>query len=395
MNMRALCIQRALSITRPVLQPSEMYVVRVLPFFSNVRHYASPKTTSEARPKFDIPDYMLENDTSFEGYRANIQPRREYEDKEKGFCRLCQEAAPDYTEHTSFNVFHIVRQSLVQSIMNVNHQYPWVNPEDIIESWWPPIRDCKNFFRIPHLSSELQSERKKKLFKLLRFMKRQGVLKSCFSVMEARGSERGGSGYGITFQASRSTAFERFEWIGDNVMKSLFYNRLAELSTKGKYRISYYQHCILLQGNEPLRDAYDYLSFEKIVLDGIPRDAKFAPPVSKTKADIMEALFGELQAYLWSTHSAIGVDALFHPVSVEIRALYFIALHAMHELCTVMILEMLYSIADKVMPFLHKLRRGKQSVRFLSLDKHTDINKLTRNVGKDICDKVPRAGVAS
>ena len=322
-------------------------------YHENFRH-ASHLGTSAQRPVFHPPasGYIDRTDFEAEGFRANFQPRREFYDEDKKYCKLCKEKVPDYRQHGMFHVYHSASVALLQSMMNINHHNPAQSPVDIIKSWWPTLRDHKGFFRIRELSAEEQSERKQKLFDLLLFLKRNKIIKHTFSCLVQQG--------GSAFVPHRSVEFDRLEWIGDNIMKKLFFERIELLGkdTKANYQ---WLHSFIM-GNEPLHDAYDAFSFDQIILDGVSKNARVVLPVSKMKADVVETLLGELQVNIWVTQTDASNDYMIYPVhnhrSIPVHYLLF---HAMHETVTVMIMEILYKLVGRAWDFMEKLKKREKT----------------------------------
>ena len=280
-----------------------------------------------------------------EGFRTIL--KKDFYDDEKNFCKLCNEEVPDYRQHSMFHVYHMACVQLIHSIFNTQSRVPSMSPRDIVKSWWPKLRDHRGFFRIRELSAESQEVRKKKLFSLLMFMKRQSLLKHTFSCLIQQG---------LAYVPHRTVEFDRFEWIGDNIMKKLIYERIQVLEKDMK--TSYHWLHSFIMGNEPLHDAYDAFSFDKIIQEGIKLGSRVILPVSKMKADIVEALLGELQVNLWATQSDASNDYAScpsdDPATYSTHFLYF---HALHETATLLTMEILFRLVDKIWVHVDKFKK--------------------------------------
>lgn len=231
------------------------------------------------------------------GPAATVAPRvmgeaasryREYfHDVRAERCLLCDERITSWAGHVVF-VSHQARLGILERVLS-----GMCGPPDfVVRRWWDllnmddpdGINKVQHAHRIPQLSSWSGSkERKSRLQYLLRFLQGNGILKVSLGVYNDGTREFG-----------RSNVFERFEMVGDNVVKAVFFDRLQQLvpaadgGAGGK--LSMIQQ--LIDSNEGLLQAYDYLGMDAIIGSNLSN--------SKFKSDVMEALFGELQSYLWA-----------------------------------------------------------------------------------------------
>ncbi|EPY22075.1 RNA editing complex protein MP67 [Strigomonas culicis] len=92
----------------------------------------------------------------------------------------------------------------------------------------------------------------------------------------------------------RSSTFERLELIGDNVFKTMVPNRLQLLFPPVEGGVSSKLALLqqLLDSNAGLIAIYDLLQLNDIIGMTLPN--------SKSKADVVEALIGELQTFVWA-----------------------------------------------------------------------------------------------
>ena len=292
-----------------------------------------------------------------EGFRISIQPKKEFYDEEKKYCKLCRENVPDYRQHSMFHVYHTACVQLVQSVMNMHHQIPSMSLRDIVNSWWPKLRDHRAFFRITKLSAESQAQRKKKLKDLLLFLKRNGVIKHTFSCLVQQG--------GTSYVPHRTMEFDRLEWIGDNIIKTLFFDRCEVICSNTK--TSFHWFLSFVMGNEPLHDAYDAFSFDQIIMDGLNSTARVILPVSKMKADIVEALLGELQVIIWNTQSDVSNDYMIYSQhDISNYPIHHLVFHALHETVTVIIMEILLKLVRRSWPFIEKLKKRQTTQLWLA-----------------------------
>jgi hypothetical protein len=233
-------------------------------------------------------------------------------------CRLCAESFKDAPYlHQSF-VPHTAREAIAGELLRAYCG----EPDKIADMWWWRLHHSVRFQRIHSLSSNDHEERRRRLFYLLEFLRDRQIIKECFNV----------SGAAAGVGAGRSWEFERLEWVGDNVVKYCFSDRmsllfpLAEGGLRG--RLVFFNS--LLDGNDGLARAYDHLGFEK--LTGSDK------VVSKFKSDVVEALFGELQVYLWSTELDYSPDAYDLPMGNEFVPIRAIVRHVMEEVAHNMVM---------------------------------------------------------
>ena len=254
-----------------------------------------------------------------------------FNDPETKRCRLCNESYQHYYTHANF-IPHAGREALAFELLR-----PYCGtPEEIVAMWWHRLHHSKNFLRIPELSHSNNHKRKRRLQYLLQFLKDVRVVRETFSVNQGQGQQQ---------SAGRSWSFERLEWVGDNVIKYIFNDRInvlfpfSEGGVRG--RLSYTQ--FVVDGNESLARAYDFLELQLLTQSD--------RVVSKFKADVVETLFGELQLYLWSTEEDVGTEYFRLPFTPEMLSLRAIVNHVMEELGHVMMmyhLEYIVGIINRV-----------------------------------------------
>lgn len=246
-----------------------------------------------------------------------------FHDEERSRCVLCNESITSWAGHVVF-VPHQARIGIVERVMS-GLCGP---PEQVISRWWGNLNRNEDGFathhRIPGLSSNNSEERRQRLVYLLEFLQANGILKSALGVYNRQSNVLG-----------RTWEFERFEMIGDNVIKYAFYDRLQLLfpAHEGGItgRLNFVQQ--LVDSNEGLLRAFDYLEFDKVIGSKLSQ--------SKFKSDVVEALFGELQVFLWAANSEWSTCESYENVTIGgpesdyVRALVE---HVMFELTDVMLM---------------------------------------------------------
>ncbi len=252
-------------------------------------------------------------------------------------CLLCNEKITSWAGHVVF-VSHQARLTILDRLLS-GQCGP---PELAVSRWWNllnledpdgAVKAQHSLTRIPSLSSWRSSnERRSRLQYVLRFLQGNGVLKVALGVFNDATREFG-----------RSNVFERFEMVGDNVVKAVFFDRLQQIfpvadgGAGGK--MSMLQQ--LIDSNEGLMQAYDYLDLDSIIGNSLSQ--------SKFKADVMEALFGELQSYLWAAvqlweSSPVEYSPLNPAAGPELRYIVAVVRHTLLELTDVMLMFAVESV---------------------------------------------------
>lgn len=241
-------------------------------------------------------------------------------------CTLCNEPiVGSFPSHAAFPT-HQARLGIVQRALT-----GFAGPPDLLsDRWWLLLHDTTlegslGFGRIPNLSHRNKRSRRRRVCYLLDFVQRRGFIRETLGIFrggaslhtsdtsgdaKSSTSARGksfqshviggleGQGLGIhadTTSFHRSVGFERFEMIGDNVVKFIIPDRLFRMFPPEDGgptgQIALCQQ--MLDSNEGLLRIYDYLDLDRIIGVRMPN--------SKSKSDVVEALFGELQCFLWAT----------------------------------------------------------------------------------------------
>jgi hypothetical protein len=261
-------------------------------------------------------------------------------------CKLCNESYMQWGSHCNGAIPHIARESLMLEMARAFCG----TPEEIMQMWWRRLHTSQKFQRIPQLSHDNSYKRKRRLLYLLTFLRDKKILRECFNVHQGPAPTTGGinnpgkpqEAAPIT-SAGRSFEFERLEWVGDNVVKYVFNNRINVLfpySEGGiRGRLGYVQ--FMIDGNEGLARAYDYLEMQKLTMSD--------RVVSKFKSDVVETLFGELQLYLWSTQFDWGTESVQSPFTPEMIPLRALVQHVMEEAAHCILMYHLEFILNNMM----------------------------------------------
>ena len=159
-----------------------------------------------------------------------------------------------------------------------------------------------------------------------------------------------------TKEFGRSNVFERFEMVGDNVVKVVFFDRLQQLfplsdgGCSGK--LTMIQQ--LIDSNEGLLQAFDYLELDKIIGTSLSQ--------SKFKSDVMEALFGELQTYLWAVPQQWNSPVEYAPLNAaagpEMRYVEAVVRHVLLELTDVILMFAVESSVVRAAKVVQREYRG-------------------------------------
>lgn len=228
--------------------------------------------------------------------------RNLFHDPDRMRCTLCDERIGSWSGHTMF-VPHQARLGVVERVLTGMVG----TPEKVVQRWWKNLDGDRHECRIPNWSPSIDPDdtsifpyadphssdpsemRRRQMFHLLKFLQDNGVLRHAMGLYNKELDQLG-----------RSWEFERLEMIGDNIVKIVFFDRMNVLFPIQEGGISGKLHFVqqLVDSNEGLLRAFDYMRLDRIIGSSISN--------SKFKSDVVEALFGELQVYLWATEEEIG-----------------------------------------------------------------------------------------
>lgn len=237
-----------------------------------------------------------------------------FNDFENKRCKLCNESYMQWSSHIVANIPHTAREAVALEMVRAYCG----TPEELVKFWWERLHSSPKFRRIPSLSHDNSFKRKRRIQYLLTFLRDKKVLRECFNVAQSQVPSSVAS-------AARSFEFERLEWVGDNVVKYMFQNRIQVLFpySEGGVRGKLTMMQFMMDGNEGLARAYDHLELQKLTMS--------KHVVSKFKSDVVETLFGELQLYLWSTQTDLGTEYYATPFTTDMVSLRELVFHVMEE----------------------------------------------------------------
>ncbi|KAG5489967.1 hypothetical protein JKF63_00086 [Porcisia hertigi] len=179
----------------------------------------------------------------------------------------------------------------------------------IMRRWWntlhrpPPKRGSLSFDRLLSLSSAELQARRWRLRYLLHFLKSRGVLRSSLSLR----ADESNLVQSASDRMHRGETFERLEMVGDCFFKSLTPDRMHTVFPADEGGLSQeLQHFErTLDSNHGLLAIYDYLGLDDILGSFLANN--------KAKADVVEAVIGELKVLLWSTDVTWGMECYVLP----------------------------------------------------------------------------------
>ncbi|GET93159.1 RNA editing complex protein MP67 [Leishmania tarentolae] len=221
----------------------------------------------------------------------------------------------------------------------------------ILRRWWntlhnpPPKRGSLSFDRLLSLSSTELKIRRWRVRYLLHFLKSRGVLRSCLTLRSEEANEAPPPNERI----HRSETFERLEMVGDFVFKSLTPDRLHTVFPADEGGLTTELQCFerALDSNHGLLAIYDYLGLDDIAGCFLANN--------KAKADVVEAVIGELKVLLWSTEVVWGMEYFSVPgeraTHVYLRAL---VAHTIAELGHIVLMWQLESTLRNCRDFILK-----------------------------------------
>ncbi|CBH15564.1 RNA editing complex protein MP67 [Trypanosoma brucei gambiense DAL972] len=227
----------------------------------------------------------------------------------------------------------------------------------LVGTWWSRLNDTKrepalDYKRIPSLSASTTKKRLWRMRFLLQYLRDRGIIR--YSLTPAKVAGAGGNAF------VRSARFERSEMIGDNIVKVVVPDRLVRLFPADEGGVTYKLASIqqLLDSNEGLLEIYDYLGLNNIIGVRLPNN--------KTKSDVVEALFGELQTFLWASELSCGSCQYPAFPTAEHRYVRALVDHLLNELTHMVIMWRVESTLENSKEYLAKylLQGARQNGSF-------------------------------
>ncbi|RNF02645.1 MP67 protein [Trypanosoma conorhini] len=284
-------------------------------------------------------------------------------------CTLCDEhLEASFPAHCGY-VGHIARVGILeratatlQKEMAAVMTHPASGPASsvaqkvraLLEDWWRRLNEVEqetllDYKRIASLSAPTSRKRLWRVRFLLEFLRDRGVIRDCLTLVKGA----------LSGEASfvRTKRFERSEMIGDNIVKVVVPDRLVRLFPSKEGGVTYKLACIqqLLDSNEGLLQIYDYLDLNSIIGVRLPNN--------KTKSDVVESLFGELQTFLWASDVACGLSQYPAIPTVEHRYVRALVEHLMNELTHMVIMWRIETTLENAREYLEEqLERKSQQL---------------------------------
>ncbi|KNH07519.1 RNA editing complex protein MP61 [Perkinsela sp. CCAP 1560/4] len=283
-------------------------------------------------------------------------------DESKTFCRLCNIRFNAFLQHDSDSA-HTARMSIFAFLVD----YTLKDDVSLI-----PARMIENHLRNPCIIPSISALRTSSsnnwqpLQSILKFLKQKKlVLASVFSNGEA---------------FSRTSEFDRLEWIGDHSMRSVGSRVFTQLF-KGISTVPF-RHMPFLQfamSNFVLERLYDQLDMNSIISDkvkGVRVDK--AQTAMKMKADVIESVYGEITLSLHQQDAElISKRGIFCGISLEGKPLAKLAEHFLIDLTAAYMMRHFVNFVNETALYLETLRKAslvKRAIfhdprRYVSFDK--------------------------
>ena len=217
--------------------------------------------------------------------------------------------------------------------------------------------------------------------RVLQFLRSAGVLRGCFGQRQHAGTAHEDLARGFDFQ--------RLEWIGDNMGKFITQDRMNAIfpPSEGGMRGRLGMVNALLDSNEALTRAFDFLKLNSFMSDVTTAGGKLAP---KFKADFVEALIGELAMTARSAYFRWGRnDELFPCVGPRsLAAVKSLAEHCMNEIAHLMMMHNIVHVLVALTKTLDKLGMAIDDDKtrpFAPVDFNPDTFVVTRRLPAERC----------
>ncbi|KPA79961.1 RNA editing complex protein MP67 [Leptomonas pyrrhocoris] len=243
-------------------------------------------------------------------------------------------AAAHSRYHKNYSKSFFFDEAAVPSHELLHHRPQSLREVDLVDvllkRWWrtlhhvPLEKGNYSFNRILSLSADDVQTRLHRLRYLLFFLTSRGVLRSSMPV-----GARDDGGPCSTFAPNlpHTEDFERYEMIGDLEFKTMTSERVHALfpADEGGASLVLNEFVRVLDSNHGLLAIYDYVDINRMLSLSLANN--------KNKADVVEALVGELRALLWSTEVVYNTDAYPAPGNRATTVyLHSVVQHTLYEL---------------------------------------------------------------
>eukprot|EP00759_Apiculatamorpha_spiralis_P015526 PhF_6_TR22229/c0_g1_i1/m.31395 len=253
-------------------------------------------------------------------------------DAEQSKCVLCDETVADFHFHQNYGGH---RLSMCTFVIMMDSYKERLNPESIATEWLESAFLHADYYIIKELVSCTDIKFCiKKLKESLLFLKSHGVVKSSLDLSRGRNFE-----------------FDQVEWVGDLAMPPVLHevvSSIFDLETTSHVYPMLGPLMGILVGNPHLELTYDYLSLQTIV------EAGQTMVIGKTKADVVEALIGELEMFLWANQIDVSCARVSSPPNTHVHSLLAVANHCRYTLVILIVMTFFYPACSRILPFVHK-----------------------------------------
>ena len=175
-----------------------------------------------------------------------------------------------------------------------------------------------------------------------RFRKIAGLLK-----------DQGVLRHSVDYSTGRSFEFDQAEWVGDLVIPTVLWDMVSnafDTQTEGISAFNSLGPLIgVLYGNPHLEFTYDFARLDLLVADA-------HKVMSKGKSDVVEAMVGELEIFLWGCQVNVSSSVMPAPPTEDHQHLASLATHCRNLLVALVLLSYLGPTTERIVALRQKLR---------------------------------------